>query len=66
MKQLEVHASGPNILLHNYSMDHENNPDTEVQEKQMYLNLCIFFFSCALMDSGWIILMQTWVHGAIY
>ena len=59
MKQLEVHASGPSILLHNYSLDHENNPDTEVQEKQMYLNLYIFFFPCGLMGSGLIILMQT-------
>lgn len=58
MKQLEAHASGLSILLHKYSLDRENNHDTEVQEKNMHLNLCIFF-SCALMDSGLIILMQT-------
>lgn len=57
-KFLKALASGPSILLHKYSLDHENNPDTEVQEEQMYLNLCIFF-SCALMDSGLIILIQT-------
>ena len=42
-KFLKAHASGPSIVLPKYSLDHENNPDTEVQEKQIYLNLCIFF-----------------------